>query len=54
MSMLRSNRRFATFLNDSGLRTYVITTRLIASGEAADQPNGALGFFLRAILTVQQ
>jgi hypothetical protein len=46
MSMPRSNSRSSTFRNDSGKRTYIITTSLITSGEELKRRNGEEGFAL--------
>jgi hypothetical protein len=43
MSIPRSNSRSSTFLNDSGYRTYIITTRRITSGDELKQRNGLAG-----------
>jgi hypothetical protein len=42
MSMPRSNSTSSTFRNDSGYRTYIITTSRITSGEESNQRNGSV------------
>ena len=51
MSMPRSNSRSSTFRNDSGNRTYIITTKRITSGDELNRRNGRGGLARDSWLT---